>query len=295
MAGRPARRAYRMTARRRAALRKAQMASAKKRKRNKNLKRAAIGVGAVAALGTAAYVGTRLGNSSGGIAGDLRGRKLSMNSVKNAAVARVAANPRVKEAVMKANAVSPPTKAMENPKPLSTNDPVASAPTPAKAAQTARPQAAKDKPDVVPPGGGSVKKPDGNLPAGPGMSAPVRQPTVTEIKAQTAADGRVNAANQPYVNAQGKEVKTSGNPWIADAPRQDIWGAPAGFTPWDTDTIISKLPGGRVNRTNMLKVLNDMAKQAKNLGSPLTTAQVDSLRNFYGRKFDVDLSKRPKK
>lgn len=290
MAGRPARRAYRMTARRRAALRKAQMASARKRKRNKNIKRAAIGVGAVAALGTAAYVGTRLGNSSGGIAGDLRGRKLSMNSVKNAAVARIATNPRVKEAVMKANAVSPPTRGMENPKPLITNDPVASAPSPAKAAQAAQPQAAQSRPDVVPPGGGSVKKPDGNAPAAPGMSRPVRQPTVTEVAAQTAADGRANAANQPYVNSQGKEVQTSGNKWIADAPRQDIWGAPAGFKPWDTDTIISKLPGGRVNKTNMLKVINEMFKQAKNLGSPLTPEQKTAVKRMYGRRFELDLS-----
>lgn len=287
MAGRPARRAYRMTARRRAALRKAQLASARKRKRNRNLKKAAYIGGGVAALGLAAYAGTKLGGN-GGIAKDLRGRKLSMNSMKNAAVARLATHPAVKEAVMKANAVSPPTKAMAQPTPLITNDPVASAPKNNSASKPNTKPA--DKPDVVPPGGGSVKKPDGNMPAAPGMSKPVRQPTVSEIKAQTAEDGRTNAANQPWVNRQGKEVKDRGNPWIADQPVQDVWGAPAGFTPYSTDKIISMLPGGRVNKTNVKKALNQMAREAANMGHPLSKEQVTALKRFYGNKFQLDLS-----
>lgn len=65
--GRP----YRMTSARRAALKKAQIASAKKRKRNKRIKIAA-GVGGAAVV--AAYAGYKFGPQAGNIAGNLKAR-----------------------------------------------------------------------------------------------------------------------------------------------------------------------------------------------------------------------------
>lgn len=55
--------AYRMTPRRRAALRKAQLASARKRRRNKVIRRTAIGVGVLGVAGGAAYGRHKLSGS----------------------------------------------------------------------------------------------------------------------------------------------------------------------------------------------------------------------------------------
>lgn len=52
-------RRHRMTPRRRAALRKAQLASAKKRSRGLTKRRVAAGIGVAAAIGTTAYLGSR--------------------------------------------------------------------------------------------------------------------------------------------------------------------------------------------------------------------------------------------
>lgn len=66
--------AYRMTPARRAALKKAQIASAKKRKRNKRIKIAAgVAVGAMG-IGGAAYAGYKYGPVAGDIAKDMRAR-----------------------------------------------------------------------------------------------------------------------------------------------------------------------------------------------------------------------------
>ncbi len=63
--------AYRMTARRKAALRKAQLASAKKRRRRRN---AAIGAGIVGASAAAAYIGYSHPDKVRNIASDLKRR-----------------------------------------------------------------------------------------------------------------------------------------------------------------------------------------------------------------------------
>lgn len=65
------RNAYRMTSRRKAALRKAQLASAKKRRRRRNV---AIGAGVLVAGGAAAYGGYKYGPRAANIAGDLKSR-----------------------------------------------------------------------------------------------------------------------------------------------------------------------------------------------------------------------------
>lgn len=64
---------YRYTPRRKAALKRAQFISARKRKGQRN-KRIAVGVIAVAGIAGAAYAGHKYGGHAGGIASDLRGR-----------------------------------------------------------------------------------------------------------------------------------------------------------------------------------------------------------------------------
>lgn len=75
MASKYARRGrYRMTPARRAALKKAQAESARRRKRNRRIKIVAGTALGVAGLGTAAYVGYKHGHKASSIAADLRSR-----------------------------------------------------------------------------------------------------------------------------------------------------------------------------------------------------------------------------
>jgi hypothetical protein len=285
MAGRPktrARQAYRMTSRRKAALRKAQLASAAKRKRN--AKRVAIGVGAIGAVGLAAYAGNRIGSGKG-IAGDLKGRNLSMTNIRNKAAARIAVSDKAKEKVRATTAVSPPPNwRVGGPRP----DPLKTVPKPETAKQVAQPKkSAPPKPDLARnnQGGMSTAPEQKNTPSNP--SRPSQSPAkVAEIPAQSAEQGRQDMENSPKIMRNGKE-------W--QEPMRDVWGNPADFKPLSSDVIISRLPGGRVNRTNMLKVLNDMAKEQKNLGRALSPEQVEGLRKYYGKMFQLDLSKKPKK
>ena len=77
MAKRYARSAYRMTSARRAALRKAQLASARKRKRNRKVKKAVVAVGAVGVIGATVGVGAS------------KRKKRISNNVRSQARARV--------------------------------------------------------------------------------------------------------------------------------------------------------------------------------------------------------------
>ena len=290
MAGRPrtrAKQAYRMTSRRKSALRKAQLASAAKRKRN--AKRAATAVGVIGLIGVASYTGSRYGSGKS-LAADLKGRKFNMTSMKNAAAARAAANPLVKEKVMQGQAVSPPpVRWQETPsglKNMKNNDPVKSAPSETKAKANNQPKrSTPPKPDAAPDS-------QGNMSAAPKLNntaavpSTIRQKDIQEaikVPDQTADDGRQQMENSPRVGRDGKEAKS---------PLRDVWGNNADFEPWSTDKIISKLPGGRVNRKNMIDVLNQMAKEQQNLGRPFSPAQVEGLRRYYSKKFNVDLSKK---
>lgn len=263
MAGRPARQAYRMTTRRRAALRKAQIASARKRKRNKKLKIAgAVGVG-VLAVGGAAWAGSAIGNGKD-IRSGLKNRKLAMNNARNKMAGVI--SPDAKEAMMRRSAVSaPPERWLGMPGGLSkAKDPVQSAPTPQQAAAQNKPR---------------------------NQTTP-RQSKVTKLPGQTADEGRQNMEGQPKVKANGG--KFANGSYEYRAPTQDVWGAPNEFVVWDTDTIISMLPRGEVNRDNVISALNKLAKKQKNLGNPLSGEQVDALRTYYGKKFQLDLSKKKK-
>jgi hypothetical protein len=275
-----------MTSRRKAALRKAQLASAAKRKRN--AKRAGTAVGIVALAGTAAFVGSRYGSGKS-LAADLKGRKFNMTSMKNAAAARAAANPLVKEKVMKGQAVSPPpVRWQETPsglKNMKNNDPVKSAPSETKAKQNNQPKkSTPPKPDAAPNNqGGMNQNPQlSNTAAVPSTIQQKDIKKAVQIPPQSAEAGRQNMEDSPKVMRNGKEWKE---------PLRDVWGDSADFQPWSTDKIISKLPGGRVNKKNMKDVLNQMAKEQKNLGRPLSEAQVEGMRKYYGRIFNVDLSK----
>jgi hypothetical protein len=275
-----------MTSRRKAALRKAQLASAAKRKRN--VKRAATAVGVIGLIGVASYTGSRYGSGKS-LAADLKGRKFNMTSMKNAAAARAAANPLVKEKVMQGQAVSPPpVRWQETPsglKNMKNNDPVKSAPSETKAKANNQPKRSQPpRPDAAPDN-------QGNMSTAPKLSntatvpSTIRQKDIKEaikVPDQTADDGRQQMENSPRVGRDGKEAKS---------PLRDVWGDSADFQPWSTDKIISKLPGGKVNRKNMLDVLNQMAKEQKNLGKALSPGQIEGLRKYYSNKFNVDLSK----
>lgn len=88
------RNAYRMTPARRAALKKAQLASAKKRSRRRKI---AVGVAGVAAGTTAAYVGYKHSDKVSNIAKDMK-RRTPTNIVSTTAKVRAAFQPMVKEA-----------------------------------------------------------------------------------------------------------------------------------------------------------------------------------------------------
>lgn len=97
--------AYRMTARRKAALRKAQIASAKKRKRNKRI---AIGVGVLGAAGVSgavAYAGYRHPEKFSDIASDLR-RRTPKNVASTMAKVRDVVQPGRKAKTAAANNIS---------------------------------------------------------------------------------------------------------------------------------------------------------------------------------------------
>lgn len=100
-----------MTARRKAALKKAQMISARKRKKNRALKGAAIGVGGIALAGVAAYGGHKYGGKVSNIASDLKSRNFSMTSIRNNIAGRI--SPEMKERQMQQNAVSPASAARQ--------------------------------------------------------------------------------------------------------------------------------------------------------------------------------------
>ena len=77
---------YKMTPKRKAALRKAQLASARKRRRNKVIKRAAIGTGVAIGVGAGAYLGVK------------HPATIKKAGAKTAAKTRAAVQPLVKEA-----------------------------------------------------------------------------------------------------------------------------------------------------------------------------------------------------
>lgn len=253
MAGRPARQAYRMTTRRRAALRKAQIASARKRKRNKKLKIAgAVGVG-VLAVGGAAWAGTAIGNGTD-IRSSLKNRKLAMNNARNKMAGVI--SPDAKEAMMKRNAVSPPpVRWQKMPGGLASlpksSDPVASAPTPQQAA-------AENKPK--------------------NQTTP-RQSTVINLPGQTADTGRQNMENQPMVNRQGQEY---------GGPKQDVWGAAGDATMPKADDLITSFTGGVATTANLKKALGKYARTQKNLGRPLNLEQKNAMWKYYCRVFGLD-------
>lgn len=101
--------AYKMTARRKAALRKAQLISARKRKKN-NVKMA---VGALALASVAAYGGHKYGGSAANIAKDLKSRGFRFTNPKNSVEGVI--TPESKEAVVKTNAASPASAARQAP------------------------------------------------------------------------------------------------------------------------------------------------------------------------------------
>ena len=107
---RVARGAYKMTARRRVALKKAQAASARKR-RKRNTKRVIGGVAAVAGIGAAAYAGHKYGGSAKTVAGSIRNRfktgGISVGGITVSRTAVAAVQPGAKEATRVAGAVSP--------------------------------------------------------------------------------------------------------------------------------------------------------------------------------------------
>lgn len=99
--------AYKMTARRKAALKKAQMISARKRRKNGALKAA----GVVGLVGTALVLGHKYGDSGVNMAKDLKGRAFRFTNPKNSAEGVI--TPDSKEAVMKTNAASPASAARQ--------------------------------------------------------------------------------------------------------------------------------------------------------------------------------------
>lgn len=125
MAGRRrSRGAYNFTMKRRAALRRAQMISARKRRRN--ARNAAVTVGVLAGAGVIAYGGYKYGPGvKEGVAKQVTSFKPRMANMRNRAAAFMAVDPKVKEAVQIANAVSRPAKSGEQRHP-----PVAVAPNP---------------------------------------------------------------------------------------------------------------------------------------------------------------------
>ena len=98
--------AYRMTARRKAALHKAQLISARKRRRNN-----AIKVGIVAGgLAVAAYGGHKYGGKASDVASSVK-RKLNMNNVRNSIAGKI--SPEMKEQQVLKSAVSPASAARQ--------------------------------------------------------------------------------------------------------------------------------------------------------------------------------------
>lgn len=250
MAGRPVRKAYRMTARRRSALRKAQIASARKRKRNRNLKIAgAVGVG-VLAVGGAAWAGSAIGNGAD-IRKGLKNRKLAMNNARNKMAGVI--SPDAKAAMQRKSAYSaPPERWLGMPGGLSkAKDPVASAPTPQQATQQSKPKKAPTP----------------------------RQTKRQNLPGQTADQGRQNAANQPKVTRQGKEVT---------GPKQDVWGAADDATMPKADDLIQSFTGGVATTANLKKALGKYARAQKNLGKPLSNEQKASMWRYYCKVFGLD-------
>ena len=102
--------AYKLTARRRTALKRAQAISARKRKGQRN-KRIAVGVLAVAGVAGAAYAGHRYGGQAGNIARDLKSRfhasGISAGGVSANGAVRAAHQSGAKEATRIAGAISP--------------------------------------------------------------------------------------------------------------------------------------------------------------------------------------------
>lgn len=101
---------YKYTPRRRAALKRAQMISARKRKGQRNRK-IAVGVLAVAGIAGAAYAGHKYGGKAGSIASDLKGRfpkgSVSVGGITISRSARNVHQVGAKESARIANAISP--------------------------------------------------------------------------------------------------------------------------------------------------------------------------------------------
>lgn len=117
--GRRANGPYRFTNNRRNALRRAQMISAKKRKRN-----AKITVGVLAAGAIFAYGGYKYGpGAKESVAKQVASFKPRMADMRNKMAAKIAVNPVVKEAVQKENALTqpPPTGRRRRRTPTATN------------------------------------------------------------------------------------------------------------------------------------------------------------------------------
>lgn len=116
--------AYRLTARRRVALRRAQLISARKRRKNN-----AIKVGILAAGITAGVLGTKYGGSAANIAKDIKNRGFRFNNPAN----KAQTTPAGLEANMLENAVSPAAVARQAPPVKSPSMGSTSSPRPNKA------------------------------------------------------------------------------------------------------------------------------------------------------------------
>lgn len=286
MATRKVRQAYRLTARRKAALRKAQIASARKRRRNKRIA-VGVGVGAIALAGTS-YVGYRVGSGKS-IATDLRARDFSMTNVKNRFAARAAANPLVKEKVLQDHAVSPvPGRFGIQPMPSGlrnlNRDPLNSVPSEQQSKNKNKPNNnTPNKPDLAPDAKGNLSsKPQSkNAPTAPGRSA-----SVQHIPAQTAQEGRRNMETQPLTRRNGGKW---GNDSYEYSPKPDLWGVSSEFKPWSTDTILGMLPKQKITKRGVLDALRVLGRKQENLGTPLSDAQWIAVKKYYSRKFDINL------
>lgn len=102
--------AYRMTPRRKAALRKAQLISARKRKKN-NLKKATVGVLAAGTAVGLAYGGHKWGGNVADIASGLRNRSFRWANASNSPSGKITVDNKVDNITR--NAVSPPTAAQQ--------------------------------------------------------------------------------------------------------------------------------------------------------------------------------------
>lgn len=141
--GRAGKSAYRLTARRKTALRRAQLISARKRKKS-----AAIKVGILAGGVALGVLGTKYGPNAVNMAKDLKNRNFRFNNPDNSVVGTM--TPEANETVMKGNAVSPAAAARQAkptkpPKMNNTSQPKPNSGNPRRGMGGAKPASGADK------------------------------------------------------------------------------------------------------------------------------------------------------